>query len=503
MQNLVECDLPGPSGNEQVLNLLPIPIAILEGDQHLITFANDAMFEFWRRDRSDKTIGKPLITAFPEVNPKFLGQLGQVMQTGITYRDEEVLLTMNDQQGNSYSIHIDYTYRPILNDNSEVTGVLVTAQDISHKVSAKKELEKAAIQLEEANCALKSSNQECIMAIETAKLGTWKFNPAKNEFSATDRGAEICGFTSNEISFPEFITLVHQDYRLEVNHAFQNSIKNGSNLEMEFPVSPVSGSSDRWVRLNGRANYSAVHQANSLSGTILDITDQKLETIRKNQFIGMVSHELKTPLTSLTGMIQLISRKVGTEADEQLQNILQKSQHQIGKMTQMINSFVNISRLESGKFELQPSEFDMEELIAEYLDDAQLTAPQHQFIQRDCETVRVTADRMKIGAVLANMISNAIKYSAHGSSITISCTRQEGYLEVAVKDQGCGISESDKTRVFERFSHIDNPHVMNASGFGIGLYLCAEIIRHHNGEIWVENNPEGGCTFYFKLPTTF
>jgi len=500
MQNLGEGAIHAHAENQQVLNRLPIPIAILIGEQHHITFANDAMFAFWRRDRSEATIGRPLAAAFPELDPNYLAQLGQVMRTGITSTNEEVLLTLNDQEGNPYSIYIDYTYQPILDAESRVTGVLVTAQDISHKVSAKKALQEASTQLEDANCALKASNEECLMAIETAKLGTWKLYLADGRFKATERTLEICGVTGDISLLSDFLNIIHEDYRKDVEAAFLDAAENQTNLDLEFPVSSASDLSDRWIRLSGRPSQASQNSDKVLSGTILDITDQKMEVIRKNQFIGMVSHELKTPLTSLTGMIQLIGRKVNAESDVQLQNILDKSLHQVSKMTHMINSFVNISRLESGKFELQQTEFDMEELIAEYLSEAQLTSPQHRFIQHDCETVNLTADRLKIGAVLANMVSNAIKYSPQGSPITISCKKLEGQLEVAVKDQGCGIAESDRKRVFERFSHIHNAHIMNASGFGIGLYLCAEIIRHHEGEIWVENNVDAGCTFYFKLP---
>ena len=496
MQNLGQRAINGSAENRQVLNLLPIPIAILSGEQHRIDFANDAMFAFWRRERSDQTIERPLAEAFPEVDPTFVKQLALVLHTGVTYKDEEVLLTMNDQFGNPYSIFIDYTYQPILDDHSKVIGVLVTAQDISHKVSAKKTLQATSDMLEQSNRALIASNQECIMVIETAKLGTWKLDAAKSILATTDRGVEICGLTDNLIALSDFTAIVSQDYQDEVVQAFEDAIRNGTDFELEIQIN-LSNTSDRWIRLNGKRNEQ---QTSILSGTILDITHQKMEVIRKNQFIGMVSHELKTPLTSLAGMLQLVDRKVNSLGDIHLQHILQKSLHQVRKMTHMINSFVNVSRLESGKFELELTDFDMEELVGEYLSEAMLTAPQYQFIQHDCQTVKLKADRMKIGAVLANMVSNAIKYSPQGSPITINCKVRQRHLEIAVKDQGCGIAESDKERVFERFSHIDNPHIMHSAGFGIGLYLCSEIIKHHNGEIWVENNTDAGCTFHFKLP---
>ena len=499
MQNSGEGAKSFADENNHIFNLIPIPMALLDGMEHKITLANDAMCNLWRIERSDKTIGRPLAEALPEIDSTFLEQLSQVLATGLTYTEEEVLLTLNDQQGNMYSSYVDYTYQPLTNAYSQITGVLVTAQDVSQKVSAMKALREASAQLEQSNKSLTTMNKEYMTAIDIAKIGTWKLDIISNEFTVTDRTVEIFGFQDNIIRLTDFVNAVKKNYQTEVMQAFKAGITKGIPLEIEFPVCST-GASERWVRLNGKVIYNQLQQMSSVSGTILDITGQKTGTIRKNQFIGMVSHELKTPLTSLTGMLQLVARKVNAESDLHIQHILEKSLHQVGKMTHMINSFVSLSRLESGKFELQLTEFDMEELIAEYLGEAQMIAPHHQFVQHDCQTVKIKADRIKIGAVLANMVSNAIKYSPQGTSITISCKKHMDSIEVSVKDQGCGIAETDKKRVFERFSDIDNPHIMHSSGFGIGLYLCSEIVSHHHGKIWVENNSDAGCTFSFKLP---
>lgn len=488
-----------PNVNDSVLNLLPIPIAVLKGDSSVITFANDAMFELWKRDRAVPTIGLPLTTAFPETNATFLAQLKQVFETGNSYKDEEVMLTLNDGSGKPYSIFIDYTYQADRAENGEIAGVLVTAQDVSKKVSARQLLQDTTTQLKTANYALASSNDECLMAIETAKLGTWKLSAEGTELSFSKRAAEIYGLAEEQVSLNAMLNLIREDYRESVSQALERALNAEELFELEYPIRPVNSNQDSWIRLTGRVLVAEGH-ATILKGTLMDITGQKMELIRKNEFIAMASHELKTPLTSLNGLIQLMSRRPELKADSGLVEMSCVALSQIRKMTRMINSFVNIARLEAGKFDLDLTDFDLGELVTEYLDEVRVTAPRHLFIQQGCTALKVRADRSKIGVLLTNLVANAIKFTPAGKSITVSCFQKPGYVEVSVMDQGYGIAEKDRHKVFERFSLIENTQVKNSSGFGIGLFLCSEIIRHHQGKIWLADSAGGGCDFHFRLP---
>jgi two-component system sensor histidine kinase VicK len=499
MPNVNDSAMLSYAENEQVLNLLPIPIVILKSDLFIIDFANDAMFALWRRERSVPTLGLPLVAAFPETDSSFLSQLKQVFQTGVVYRDEEVSLTLNDGTGEAYSIFIDYTYQAIRREDGEITGILVTAQDVSHKVSAKQLLQDTTRQLKDSNHALASSNEECLMAIETAKLGTWKLSADRSVLSFSKRGAEIYGLAEDQILLGSALDLVREDYRASVQQMFKQVKDSGEMFELEYPIRPLHLNQDRWIRLTGRVMI-ADGQATMLKGTLMDITGQKMELIRKNEFIAMASHELKTPLTSLNGLVQLMSRRPELKENSSLVEMTTLALSQIRKMTRMINSFVNISRLEAGKFDLDVTDFDLGELVTEYLDEVRVSAPRHQFIQQGCQSLRVKADRVKIGVLLTNLVANAVKFTPAGKSITVSCFKQPGYVEVSVLDQGCGIAEKDRDKVFERFSQIENLHVKNSSGFGIGLFLCSEIIRRHQGEIWLEDSKGPGCDFHFRLP---
>ncbi|RZK81201.1 MAG: HAMP domain-containing histidine kinase [Pedobacter sp.] len=236
--------------------------------------------------------------------------------------------------------------------------------------------------------------------------------------------------------------------------------------------------------------YAVMHTAN-------EVTD-KMQN--KYDFIGMVSHELKTPVTSLTGYLQLLQRMAKNKSDDFTEGILVKANGQLKKMTSMINGFLNISRLESGKIQLIKQDFRLDELIVELIDDVSSIVTTHQLTFVESNEVSVNGDRDKIGSVISNLLNNAVKYSPNKAKIEVACQANGGWVQVSIKDEGIGLDNADIDRVFQRFYRAENKDNPNISGFGIGLYLSSEIIQHHNGGIWVDSEKGKGSTFYFKLP---
>ena len=228
--------------------------------------------------------------------------------------------------------------------------------------------------------------------------------------------------------------------------------------------------------------------------------DLKQNDQRKNDFIGMVSHELKTPLTSLSGYIQMLQVKADKHQDVFFSAAIQKANKQVDKMTLMINSFLNISRLDSGKIQIDFELFDVAQLIKEVEDETDNIISSHNISFAHIESTFINADHDKIGHVITNLISNAVKYSSNGTTIKIACVADNGWVQVSVEDQGMGIAPKDLERLFDRYYRVEGDHMKTISGFGIGLYLCAEIIQRHGGKIWVTSEFGIGSTFYFSLP---
>lgn len=224
------------------------------------------------------------------------------------------------------------------------------------------------------------------------------------------------------------------------------------------------------------------------------------EERQKNDFISMVSHELKTPLTSISAYVQLMQNRSLT--DLFIVNTLDKVQKQIRKMSSMITSFLNVSRLESGEIHLNLSHFDLDKLISDLVEDLRLVHPANQINYAADKPKLIYADKDKIDSVISNLISNAVKYSDQGSTVSVQSEALENEVHVAVADNGIGIQAHDLEKLFDRFYRVENQQTKTISGFGIGLYLSAEIINLHHGKIWAESTYGAGSTFHFSLPVS-
>lgn len=230
-----------------------------------------------------------------------------------------------------------------------------------------------------------------------------------------------------------------------------------------------------------------------------DITEKKQEEMRKNDFIAIVSHELKTPLTSVKSYIQVLLATAKKDEAAFSINALTRADIQIKKMTTLIQDFLNLARLEDGKMYLNKENFELHQFIEEIVDEAQFLATNHTIHFTDCKGIIINADKEKIGQVLNNLLSNAIKYSPKGGNITINCKPIDGKVRIAVTDEGVGINKGDQKKLFDRFYRVKNEKVKTVSGFGIGLYLVSEIVRYHNSKIEVASTENQESTFYFDL----
>lgn len=283
---------------------------------------------------------------------------------------------------------------------------------------------------------------------------------------------------------PQILRRLNAGQRVE-HFETKRQTKDGRLIDVSLTISPVKDPQGNIIGLSKIAR---------------DITEKKLDEARKNDFIGMVSHELKTPLTSLNALLQVASLKLKNTPDSFLTSAMEKSNVQVKRMTAMINGFLNVSRLESGKIHIEKHPFDIETLINDMIEESSLTARPHIIHLLHCPALQVNADREKIGSVISNLISNAIKYSPKSKHVEVACRSQDGQVIVSVKDEGMGIKPNDLEKIFERYYRVETNHTQHISGFGIGLYLCAEIINRHDGQIWAESESDVGSTFYFSLP---
>jgi signal transduction histidine kinase len=216
---------------------------------------------------------------------------------------------------------------------------------------------------------------------------------------------------------------------------------------------------------------------------------------RKDEFIGIASHELKTPLTSIKGYLDLLNVMEDKDPNKQC---VQKALESTHKLEKLIKDLLDVSKIQSGQLQLSMQQFDMDELLDETIASLQMVAPTHTITREDHKGQMIYADREKIEQVLINLLSNAVKYSAPETNVAVSTQNNGSELIIKIRDQGIGIPEDELNEIFGRFYRTKNSSV-HISGLGLGLYICRDIVLRHKGKIWVEKETKGS-SFYFSLP---
>ncbi len=218
---------------------------------------------------------------------------------------------------------------------------------------------------------------------------------------------------------------------------------------------------------------------------------------KKDEFIGIASHELKTPLTSIKGYLDLLNVMEDREPNRQC---VEKALESARKLEKLIRDLLDVSKIQSGQLQLNIKEFDIDELIAETVSSIQMVSLTHELIKEknNYGPQLITGDKQKIEQVLVNLLSNAVKYSPADNPVIISTQKTDLDFIVRIRDFGIGIPEDEINEIFERFYRTKDSSV-HIAGLGLGLYICRDILQRHHGRIWVERE-DVGSSFYFSLP---
>jgi PAS domain S-box-containing protein len=219
---------------------------------------------------------------------------------------------------------------------------------------------------------------------------------------------------------------------------------------------------------------------------------------KKDEFIGLASHELKTPVTSINGYLQIIEKAL--PQSDRNKNFVGKALSQVGKLTTLISDLLDVSKIQTGKLPFSYTTFDMVELLNDVTEMMQQAYNSHKIeLNYSTQPIIIKADHQRMEQVIINLITNAAKYSPGTDKIVITASVSDNKLQVAVKDFGIGIAKDQQERIFSRFYRVENL-ASHMSGLGIGLYICHEIISRHKGHMQVESELGKGSTFSFELP---
>ncbi len=232
---------------------------------------------------------------------------------------------------------------------------------------------------------------------------------------------------------------------------------------------------------------------------VLDITERKRLEQRKDEFIGIASHELKTPLTSIKGYVQILERIIKQLDDAKLNVYLQKTNSYVDRLNSLISDLLDVSKIQAGKLQLNLTKFNFNDLIDEIIENIRHTNTSHEIIKEGSTNKKILGDEHRLEQVLSNLIINAIKYSPKADKVIIKSLINSKELKVSITDFGIGVPKKDQEKLFQRFYRVEKTS-KKFSGLGIGLYISSEIIERHGGKIWVESKEGKGSTFYFTIP---
>lgn len=523
----------------QVLSLSKDATAIYTGHDVKILFANDAMLAFWGKDRS--IIGQSLIVAVPELEGQpFFKMLQEVYATGVSKADIAPAETLRD--GELQTRYYDFEYRAVKNAEGKTYCILHTAADVTEIVLGKEAIERAreqqeALEKEQSlNEELMASNEELISTNEELQLTQEQLNRLNNEleervasrtidlqesearFRAMAEGSGIMiavgDESSNSIFFSKAWTeftgrqlhellafgwanCIHPDDKDRYVDIYLSAFKKQGAFTGEFRLRDTEGQY-HWMLAKGHPRFKPDGSFAGYISTCVDITEQKELEQRKDDFITIASHELKTPLTSLKASLQLMDKIKHDPSNAMMPKLIMQSRKSIQRVSALVDDLLNVRRLQQGEMQLDRSHFILSQLLNACANPIAITGSHKISITGNLE-LEIFADEHRIDQVVTNLLSNAVKYAPDSGEIRLDIETTNSLVKVSVSDNGPGIPQDKIPHLFDRYFRVDASG-FQASGLGLGLYISAEIIKKHGGEIGVSSEPGMGSTFWFTLP---
>jgi PAS domain S-box-containing protein len=465
----------------------PVAIGVLHSRELIVESANVKILDVW--GKTSKIIGTPLSTALPELQGQpFLGILDQVYTSGEPFYANEIR-SLLEHDGALKEIFFNVTYQPIADSTGKTADIMVVAVDVTEQVNARKTVEQSEQHFRHLADLVPAKISNALPSGEVTF-----FNQQWLDFAGM-RFEDLRDFGYHQMMHPEEISPFQvglaQAAATGIPHTSEMRFKNIQgkyvwHLNIASPIFDENGSIKMWV------------------GSTTDIQKIKEEEQRKGDFVSMLSHELKTPVTTIKGHIQLLLRTLNKETDSALTEKLRPSMSRIDvlltQLTGLITDMLDLTRIETGRLDLRVETLLLNSLLTEVVDDFKLSNQQHKFNLSMESEVEVNVDKHKISQVLINLIANAIKYAPNSNVIDVSMLTMDNNVLVRIRDYGIGIEEKDQEKIFDRFYRVEGQNESHYSGFGIGLYLAYSIISAHKGKITLESTKGEGSTFTIHLP---
>lgn len=470
---------------EDLIKKSDYSIAIYRTEDLYIEFANEKMLKTW--GKSSSVINMKLEDALPELEGQpFVGILKNIFRTGETYaaKEDKVDLVVD---GRLQTFYYNFSYKPLKNQNGEVYAILNMAVDVTDLVLARKEIQER----EEKFRDLADSMPQFVWTCDNDGEITY-MNDSWYKYTDT---------TADENQTKLVKKMMKQETALAVDKVWAESVKTKTPFVMEYEFEdPNQKGTYRWFLGRAVPNFSENGEVKQWTGTFTDIDEFKQLEKQKDNFLGIASHELKTPLTSLKLYTQFIKTNLEKAGDPKNAEVARRMDYQIDLLTGLISELLDVTKIQKGQIQLNETYFDFDKLVDEVVEEQQMTARHRLFVSRTNKVGEVFADRHRISQVMTNLISNAIKYSPEADEVHISTGLDGNEARFNVKDFGIGIPEDQQSKVFDQYYRISAARDYTFPGLGLGLYISSEIIKRTGGKIFVTSVEGEGSDFCFRIP---
>jgi len=477
---IIQCNIRDITERKRAEEALLHLAAIVESSDDAILGKNlEGIITSWNASaermygyRAEEMLGQPVTLLFAPDRQDEFSQIMAHIRRGERVDHYETIRMRKD----GIFLTVSVTVSPI----KDSTGTIIGASAIARDITEHKRLEAKFRRLFDSNL-----------------IGVFVSDFAGTFLDANDAFLDLLGYTREEV----LAGTMQRDALnpSEFHYLSQNAVKalqeTGASGTYETEYLHKSGR-----RIPVLVAVTRIEQTETCIGFVLDISASKELDKRKDEFISMASHELKTPVTSLKGFLGLLLRRLTLQGDEKALHYLARMDAQVNRLTKLINDLLDLSKMQTGQLVYREERFDLDELVQEIVETVQETTQTHHLLLEGQTQAEVFGDRDRIGQVLINLLNNAIKYSPQGDRVLVRVAISQNKALVSVQDFGIGIAKEHQRKIFERFYQVTDAEEKTYPGLGIGLYISYEIVKRHRGQMWVESKKGEGASFYFTLP---
>ncbi|OCX52512.1 hypothetical protein BEL04_13720 [Mucilaginibacter sp. PPCGB 2223] len=460
----------------------PVAIAIYNGPDMVVDQVNERMLNLI--GRTADIVGKPLLASRPEmIGHPYMDILKEVYTTGSEHQGFGIKAPVM-RGGMINEAYFNATYKPVKNDAGEVMGIMLAATEVTEQVETARQLAEAKQRLE--------------IALEAGALGSAEIALKTGHMISSDQFKKIYGSSKDaELNYRDVLNATLPEYREQIKLLIAEAIANKAIYSAEYQIG-WPDNSIHWVSAHGKTRYNEQGQATHMVVVISDITETKHYEQRKDDFLSIASHELKTPITSLKASLQLLDLIKNKPYSPMHVKLIEQSNRSMKKMSTLIDDLLNVNRMTEGQLHLDKRTFVIADLLKSCCSHVRM-AGKHELVFEGDAQLQVNADEHRIDQVVVNFVNNAVKYAPDSRDIILKVEKDGNFARISVQDSGPGIPREKVPFLFDRYYRVDHSGAQY-TGLGLGLYICAEIVKRHGGDIGVESEPGKGSTFWFTLP---